>query len=281
MGAVVIAIVVLIVVIVTRDGDDVETSEPTPGATATAVPSVEATATPEPTTAGEATPGPTPTPQATPTPEATSTPEPTATSEPTATAEATATPEPTPDPLTGAVWPWADSSVRYDDPVAATRAFAVDFIGFEDPVLSEFARGDSRSGEVDVRPDPGGPVTTVFVRQLGPDDSWWVIGAATQNIAVDEPDALSEIDDPVTVGGTALAFEGTVVVHVRADGEVEPLAESFVTGGGTEPGPFEGEIAWPNPGEGSGAVVFFTESAEDGSIREASVVRVHFAAGDS
>ncbi len=282
VGLLVVAIIVLIVVIVAQDDDDdVQTTEPTPEVTVTVEPSPEPTVTAEPTTTqeGTPTPGATPTPQATPTSEPTATPEPspTPTTEPTATATPTTEPTPPEDPFATAVWPWADSSVRYDDPLAATRGFAVDFVGFDDPVIGEFMQGDSRSGEVEIRPEADGPITTVFVRQLGPDDSWWVLGAVTQNIVVDQPDALSEIDDPVTVEGMSLAFEGTVVVHVRADGQADPLVETFVTGGGTEMGPFEEEISWPNPGEGSGALVFFTESARDGTILEASVLRVHFA----
>lgn len=194
----------------------------------------------------------------------------------TSTSSATA---PADDATATAVWPRSDTARRFEDPVAAARSFAVDFAGFTDPVLGEFRQGDSRSGEVEVRPQADGPVTTVFVRQLGDDGSWWVLGSATANIEVTEPAALATIGDPVTLKGTANAFEGTVDVDIRADGRDEPLAKGFVTGRMGEMGPFDSTLSFPSPHGGYGAVVFRTLSAEDGSVWEAAVVRVKFADG--
>lgn len=178
-----------------------------------------------------------------------------------------------------AVWPRSDTARRFEDPVAAARSFAVDFAGFTDPVLGEFRQGDSHSGEVEVRPRADGPVTTVLVRQLGDDGSWWVLGSATANIEVTEPAALATVGDPVTLKGKANAFEGTVDVDIRADGRDEPLAKGFVTGRMGEMGPFDSTLSFPSPHDGYGAVVFRTLSAEDGSVGEAAVVRVKFADG--
>ncbi len=177
-----------------------------------------------------------------------------------------------------AVWPWVESDVRYADPVEAARGFALDFIGFTEPLIGEFVQGDSRSGEVEVWSIETFAPTTVFVRQLGPDDTWWVIGSATENIVVDAPQPLATIASPFTVAGRSSAFEGTVAVEIRADGVDEPIFESFVTGGGSDGlGPFVEEFAWPNPGAGSGAIVFQTTSSDDGRIWEAGVIRVVFA----
>lgn len=175
-----------------------------------------------------------------------------------------------------AVWPWETSSTRFEEPVDATRSFATDFLGFTDPVIGPFAQGDSRSGEVEVRPLANGPVTTVFVRQ-GSDDSWWVIGAANGDIILDEPDVLDEIRSPVRLRGTALAFEGTVQVQIREDGRREPIGQGFVTGGGDQPRPFEGTIAFSPPTARAGAIVLFTRSAADGRVWQAGVIRVRFA----
>ena len=90
---------------------------------------------------------------------------------------------------TTAVYPTAGSSVRFDEPTDAARAFAVDFVGFVDPVVGEFQQGDSQSGEIEIRPSTSGPVTTVLVRRLG--ESWWVLGAATANIELKDPAALA------------------------------------------------------------------------------------------
>ena len=174
-----------------------------------------------------------------------------------------------------AVFPWAVD--RYDDPVDAARAFAVDFVGFADPAVGEFLQGDARSGEVEVRPTADGPVTTVFVRQLGPDGTWWVIGSATANIATDSPRVGDAISSPVTVSGSALAFEGTVNVEIRQDGTTQPLGTGVVTGGGDILRPFSGVIEFSTPTERYGAVVFLTRSERDGRVWEAAVVRIRFA----
>lgn len=201
------------------------------------------------------------------------------TSTATSTTTTPSTSTPAGDATITAVWPRSDTAQRFEDPVAAARSFAVDFVGFTDPILGEFRQGDSRSGEVEVRPRADGPVTTVLVRQLGDDGSWWVLGSATANIEVTEPAALAAIGDPVTLKGKANAFEGTVNVDIRADGRDEPLAKGFVTGRMGEMGPFDSTLAFPSPHDGYGAVVFRTLSAQDGSVWEAAVVRVKFAAG--
>ena len=183
------------------------------------------------------------------------------------------------DDLDLAVWPLPDSDVRYSDPVEAARGFAVDYVGFVDPIVGDFAPGDLRSGEVAVRRTDPGPVTTVLVRQLGADDTWWVIGSATDNIVVEQPEALATVASPLVVSGQARAFEGTVDVQLRADGIDDPLIEGFVTGsGGQDLGPFEGTFEFDDTDASAGALMLFTLSAEDGTVSEASVMRVFFAA---
>ncbi len=177
---------------------------------------------------------------------------------------------------TTAVFPAATAGVRYDDPVDAARAFAVDFVGFTDPLVGDFMQGDARSGEVQVRAMAQGPVTTVFVRQLGTDGSWWVLGSAADTITVDTPATGDRITAPVTVSGRALAFEGTVEVEVRADGTSRPIGIGTVTGGGDEMRPFEGQVAFTSPGQGYGALMFLTHSAEDGRVWQAATLRVRF-----
>lgn len=182
------------------------------------------------------------------------------------------------DETASAVFPSASSGTRYSDPVAATNAFVTEFLGFADPFVGTFRGGDARSGEIDVQPFADGPVTTVFVRRLGPDDAWYVIGTATANIAVSQPAPLATIPSPVRLAGTSTAFEGTVQVEVRVDGRSEPLATGFVNGGANgELGPFDANLAFPAPGASSGAVVLYTVSPENGTVLEAAVVRVRFA----
>jgi hypothetical protein len=211
-----------------------------------------------------------------------------ATSEP-ATTEPPAT-EPTAAPTTDtatttapddatrtAIWPWAESEVRFDDPVEAAASYATDFLGFDDPVVGEFRAGDSRSGEVEIAPSATRPTTVVFVRQLTADESWWILGSATENIVLDEPDTGDVVESPLQLVGQARAFEGTVEVEIRADGDAEPIAVGFVTGsGGPEPGPFDDELEFVSPGSGGGALVLISRSPEDGSVLEAGSIRIFF-----
>jgi hypothetical protein len=176
-----------------------------------------------------------------------------------------------------AVYPSAGATVHYSNPVDAARGFAIDFVGFVDPVVGEFQQGDSQSGEVEVRPSAMGPVTTVLVRRLG--TSWWVLGAATPNIELREPVALATISSPVRLAGVSTAFEANVSVEIRQDGARRPLGEGFVMGGSMgELGPFNGTVEFADPSAPMGAIVLYTASMENGEVWEASVLRVGLAA---
>lgn len=200
--------------------------------------------------------------------------------EPTTSTEATTTTTaftPTVDPA-AAIWPRVHTSQRFDSPEAAAQSFAVELLHFVEPVMGAFQQGDNRSGEVEVRPTASGPVTTVLLRQLE-DDTWFVIAADTADITLDQPQAGTDIDCPVHLAGTALAFEGHVDVAVYADFVEGPIGTGFVTGSGSPPaGPFEGDIecdvAQLDDGIHYGTIVLSTASGEDGRIWTAEVVRV-------
>jgi hypothetical protein len=191
-------------------------------------------------------------------------------------AAATSTTAPT-SALWPALWPWADGTLRFRDPVGATRSFATTYLHMTEPIVGRFQPGDSRSGEVTVRASTTGPVTTVLVRQLGDDGSWWVLGAVTGNIRLTDPAALATITSPVELRGTSTAFEATVNVTIRQDGETAALAETFVMGGANgEIGPFAAAIDFPRPTSRGGAIVMYTTSAADGGVTEATAIRVGF-----
>ena len=197
--------------------------------------------------------------------------------ETTTTEETTSTFAPTVDPA-NAIWPRVNTSQRFESPVAAAQSFAVDFLGFTDPVVGEYQAGDLRSGEVPIRPLADGPVTTVLVRQLE-DDTWFVIAADTEDITIDEPEPGADIDCPVRVAGTALAFEGTVDVAIYADFAEEPVGRGFVTGSGSPPaGPYEGDVECDldqlDDGVHYGVLVLSTTGGEDGRLWMAEVMRI-------
>ncbi len=173
-----------------------------------------------------------------------------------------------------AVWPTTASSTRYQTPDAAAQGFATAYLHMVNPMIGAFEQGDGRSGEVPVQPSSSGPVTTVLVRQLGPDNSWWVLGAGTAAIALTEPVWNASITSPVTLKGTAMAYEGTVQTQVREDDNSKPLGEGYVTGRSDAMGPFSGSLAFTKASTKYGAVVLYTTSAENGAVMEASVIRV-------
>lgn len=178
------------------------------------------------------------------------------------------------------VWPDPFEGAGLEDPVEAATDFATEVLGFEDPVVGEMQQGDSRSGEVEVRPVADGPVTTIGVRQMS-DDRFYVLFAGTSEVELVSPTAGSAIDHPLQVEGWGRGFEGQIAirVHDRVTGDV--LGEGFVTGSaGEEYEPFTGEISWDNPGGGWGAVVAAVAGGADGTTWAATALPVGFIGGD-
>lgn len=179
------------------------------------------------------------------------------------------------DPAT-TVFPDPTTSRRFDDPEALVTAFATDFLGYRAPVVGELRQGDARSGEVEVRAFADGAPMTVVVRQLE-DDTWFVLGASVDSIRLDTPAAGATLVSPQALEGAAHAFEGAVAVRLYADGFADPVAETFVTGGGDEMRSFTGELTFEVPdGATHGVLVLSESSAEDGSTVAATVIRVRF-----
>ena len=164
-------------------------------------------------------------------------------------------------------------------PEDAARAFMHDFVGVPDPIVAGVHQGDSRSWEVDVVPRPGldGLMTTVLVRE--DDGGLGVLGSNSVNVELDSPMSGDPVAGTVPVRGRARAFEGTVNVEVRDDFG-RALATGIVTGRGDgNLGEFAGGIAITPTEAEAGALILSTASAEDGSVQEATVIRVVFGAG--
>jgi hypothetical protein len=177
-----------------------------------------------------------------------------------------------------AMWPFAGTSLRFSDPVTAASSFAVSYLGFSAPVVGAFQQGDSRSGEVPVRSSANGAVTTVLVRQLSGDDSWWVLGAATANIQITTPSLLANVSSPATLRGVSTAFEAQVNVELRGDQSLAAIGTSNVMGGSMgQLESFEGQITFANTSSRYGSLLMRTYSAKDGSVLEASALRIMYA----
>jgi hypothetical protein len=177
------------------------------------------------------------------------------------------------------VWPRPGTGTVYDEPADAARGMATGLAGFTDPLVGAFRQGDSRSGEVDIRPKDTGPATTVLVRQMS-DGHWYAIGASSDDLQLSSPDAGTAVSSPVTVRGRSRAFEGTIIVTVLAQGDPTALGREPLIGGGGELGPFSGTVRFDAPDDATtGAIMLTTDSAEDGRIWQATVVPVQLAKG--
>jgi hypothetical protein len=196
----------------------------------------------------------------------------------TSTVAATSTSKPSLAPTDTAVWPFVAGTARYTDPVKAATDFAVTYLGFVKPVVGPFVQGDSRSGEVDIRANKlGTATTTVMVRKLAPDETWWVLGAATTHLQLKSPAWDAPITSPVTVSGQSTAFEATVNVEVRQDGSLTPIgADVFMGGANGTMGPFSKAVSFAKPTAERGAIVFKMPSTDGSGTLEAGVIRVQF-----
>ncbi|HUR48191.1 MAG TPA: Gmad2 immunoglobulin-like domain-containing protein [Acidimicrobiales bacterium] len=205
----------------------------------------------------------------------------TATTEATTTTteqESTTTTDPAVDPAV-ALWPEPGSDERFSSPEEVARDFAANFIGFEETVVGTFQAGDPSSGEVPVQPRANGPITRILVRQLVP-GSWWATGAVTDDIRLDTPQPGALANSPVRLTGGARAFEGQVQVDIRADGASAPVGNGFVTGGGDEVRPFDGQVTFDEAAArpaGYGAIVLTELGGEEGNfVNKATVIRIRF-----
>ena len=127
-----------------------------------------------------------------------------------------------------AIWPAPD--VVFTTPEAAAADFLANVFG-DGPMLGEFRAGDSRSGEIDVFASAegvpiGDPRSVLFLRQLGPEDGWFVLAAASDVATITSPEPMATVPaGVVTVEGLGTGFEATIVVNAfpagRADDEFD------------------------------------------------------------
>jgi hypothetical protein len=167
-------------------------------------------------------------------------------------------------------------TIDSDDPVETARRFGADYLGMTSPVTEPPSVFEDKTS-VDIRPKPGHPMVTQVNLEQDDDGSYVVVGSSTGNIMVERPEDGDELDRWVRVAGPSTAFEATIRVEIRQrDGRV--LGGGIAMGGASgEFAIFTGDFTFDAPTTDTGAVVFFTESAEDGSVQEATVIPVTFA----
>jgi hypothetical protein len=135
-----------------------------------------------------------------------------------------------------AVWP--APGVDFQTPQAAAENFVAEVLGVP-PTLGEFQQGDARSGEIEVlSPGEGTDATPMvrsrlLMRQLGPSNSWFVIGAVSEFVSIEMPQVYAQVPaGSVTVEGLARGFEATVVITAFLAGQVdEQLDQQLAMGG--------------------------------------------------
>lgn len=194
----------------------------------------------------------------------------------TTTPPSTTVPPVAPVALSSAVYPTPSSTTRFSHPVAAARAFAVDFVGFSNPLVGSFVSSGGQAGTVAVRSSSTGVTTTVSLHRIT--GTWWVLGSATPNIRLDSPTPSQQVASPVRLQGVSTAFEAQVNVEVRQDGQQAPIGSGYVMGGSMgEMAPFDRSVPFAAPSAARGALVLFTVSMATGDIYEATVVRTVFA----
>lgn len=135
-----------------------------------------------------------------------------------------------------AIWPAAD--VVFTTPEAAAADFVEQLLGVP-PVLGEFMGGDARSGEIEVfSPGEGGPGSsvarsTLLLRQLGPDDGWFVLAAVQPSVSIDTPARGDTVTaGPIDVAGAARGFEATIIVKAAIAGTTTLLTDPVIAMGG-------------------------------------------------
>jgi hypothetical protein len=147
-----------------------------------------------------------------------------------------------------ALWP-TPGLVAFQAPEEVAGDFLEQVIGAGE--LGEFRQGDTTSGEIDVLfgGEGGGASivrSTLLLRQLSPEEGWFVIAATNPNAAITSPAAGAEVvrGSSLHIEGLGRGFEGAVTVRLLRAGTSEVLAEAAAQGGAqADPAPFAVDLA--------------------------------------
>lgn len=134
-----------------------------------------------------------------------------------------------------AIWPVADEVLTTPDEVA--RSFVGNVFKVP-PVFGEYRAGDSRSGEIDVLvgEQPAVVRSTLLLRQLGPDDGWFVIGSVNPHMTIESPSSRSVVPaGKLKVAGVARGFEAQVSVTAYVAGDArQVISQRYALAGSAE-----------------------------------------------
>ncbi|MGH2687216.1 MAG: Gmad2 immunoglobulin-like domain-containing protein, partial [Actinomycetota bacterium] len=181
------------------------------------------------------------------------------------------------------------------DPAEVARQFARDWIGWQAVELGEATvEGSAAQGwtaTVELRPvigeeqPPTQPGTRHTVELIGlpgaAEPTWFVTGIRSDNIVLGGR-PQGPVTSPLTVAGTGIGFEATINTAIKDDQgtTLHPrpgVEEGYVQAGSTEPGPFEGTLAFDDPHTDGGVLVLTGASGLEGPPPDWTVVRLRFA----
>lgn len=157
-----------------------------------------------------------------------------------------------------AIWPAV--GVVFDSPDAAAADFVSEVLGVP-PNLGEFQQGDARSGEIEVfSPGEGGGTSVsrsvLLLRQLGPDDGWFVLAAVNENASITTPASGAEVaSGDLEVSGEARGFEAAVVVEAFVAGDADSRIAQQITQGGSAATPEPYSVTLDLSGTSAGTTV--------------------------
>jgi len=167
--------------------------------------------------------------------------------------------------------------MRFTDPVVAARSFAIEFLHMISPTIGSLVSTGAQDGTVSVQVPSSSAVTTVEERRDPSGGTWWITGATTPNLVVTSPRPLDHVVSPLAINGQSTAFEAVINLQVLQDGSLQAIATGTAKGGsmGTM-GPFATSLTFPAPASSGGALVVVTISPKDGTVAEATAVRLTF-----
>jgi hypothetical protein len=148
-------------------------------------------------------------------------------------------------------------------------------------VLSEFAGGDSRSGEFELWfEENGNPIASsrgvLLMRKLGPASGWFVLGVANDVATISVPEFGATVPaGEITVEGMFRGFEASGTIYAYVAGDAGTLLDSQQTMAGSmeEPGPYSVTLDLSGAAPGStvmlvvrGGVGLETDPGDTGAI---------------
>lgn len=157
-----------------------------------------------------------------------------------------------------AIWPAAD--VVFTTPEAAAEDFVTQVLDVP-PVLGEFQQGDIRSGEIELLSPDADPSSRavrglLLLRQLGPDDGWFVLAVANDNASITVPESGATVAaGSLQVQGVARGFEGNVNVRAFVAGDASNVVDEQITMGGSMGTPEPISVTLDLSGAATGDVV--------------------------